>query len=165
MMTIHSAKGLEFPHVFLCGMNEGIFPSRKTSTLEQMEEERRLAFVAVTRAKDRLYLSEAAGRGTDGSPRYPSRFLLEVGDGLMEYDDRPSEGLVEQARAWIATLDAALRAREEGPRFDVGQRVRHRVFGDGTVEALDGDRSAYTIRFDELTTARSISYRVSLDAI
>lgn len=74
MMTVHSAKGLEFPYVFLCGMNEGIFPSRKTNTKQAMEEERRLAFVAVTRAKKGLFLSEAEGRNFDGSMRYPSRF-------------------------------------------------------------------------------------------
>ncbi|MBQ2697600.1 MAG: UvrD-helicase domain-containing protein, partial [Clostridia bacterium] len=70
LMTVHAAKGLEFPHVFLCGLNEGIFPSRNTATLEAMEEERRLAFVALTRAQQALYLSEADGRGFDGSPRY-----------------------------------------------------------------------------------------------
>lgn len=74
MMTVHSAKGLEFPYVFLCGMNEGIFPSRKTNTKQAMEEERRLAFVAVTRAEKGLFLTEAEGRNFDGSMRYPSRF-------------------------------------------------------------------------------------------
>lgn len=69
LMTVHTSKGLEFPYVFLCGMNEGIFPSRKTKTREGMEEERRLAFVAMTRAKKRLYLSEAKGRNLDGSPK------------------------------------------------------------------------------------------------
>lgn len=59
LMTVHAAKGLEFPYVFLCGMNEGIFPSRKVRTLPGMEEERRLAFVALTRAEKGLYLSEA----------------------------------------------------------------------------------------------------------
>ena len=74
LMTVHAAKGLEFPYVFLCGMNEGIFPSRKVRTLPGMEEERRLAFVALTRAEKGLYLSEADGWNLDGSPRYPSRF-------------------------------------------------------------------------------------------
>ena len=78
LMTVHAAKGLEFPYVFLCGMNEGIFPSRKVRTLPGMEEERRLAFVALTRAEKGLYLSEADGRNFDGSPRYPSRFLLDI---------------------------------------------------------------------------------------
>ena len=67
LMTVHSAKGLEFPHVFLCAMNEGIFPSKKTRTLPGMEEERRLCFVAMTRAQKALYLSEAEGRNLDGS--------------------------------------------------------------------------------------------------
>lgn len=74
LMTVHSAKGLEFPYVFLCAMNEGVFPSKKTDTIQKMEEERRLAFVAMTRAQKGLYLSEAEGRNFDGSPRYPSRF-------------------------------------------------------------------------------------------
>lgn len=64
--------------MFLCGMNEGIFPSRKVRTRQGMEEERRLAFVAVTRAEKGLYLSEADGTNFDGSPRYPSRFLLDM---------------------------------------------------------------------------------------
>ena len=73
LMTAHAAKGLEFPYVFLCGMNEGIFPSRRTSTLPAMEEERRLAFVAMTRAEKRLFLSESEGRNIDGSERYGPR--------------------------------------------------------------------------------------------
>ena len=80
LMTVHAAKGLEFPYVFLCEMNEGIFPSRKTRTLPGMEEERRLAFVAVTRAEKRLFLSEAEGRNLDGSPRDPSGRGLRSGD-------------------------------------------------------------------------------------
>ena len=67
-MTVHAAKGLEFPYVFLCGMNEGIFPSRKVRTRQGMEEERRLAFVAVTRAEKGLYLSEADGTNFDAHP-------------------------------------------------------------------------------------------------
>lgn len=82
LMTVHSAKGLEFPYVFLCAMNEGVFPSKKTDTIQKMEEERRLAFVAMTRAQKGLYLSEAEGRNFDGSPRYPSRFLLDIEPGI-----------------------------------------------------------------------------------
>ena len=68
LMTVHAAKGLEFPHVFLCALNEGIFPSKKTSTIEGMEEERRLAFVAMSRAMKSLFLSESHGKNFDGSP-------------------------------------------------------------------------------------------------
>ena len=89
LMTVHAAKGLEFPYVFLCGMNEGVFPSGRTNTLPGMEEERRLAFVAVTRAEKALYLSEAEGRNLDGSPRYPSRFLLDIDPDLLEYTAPP----------------------------------------------------------------------------
>lgn len=71
LMTVHAAKGLEFPHVFLCALNEGIFPSKKTSTIEGMEEERRLAFVAMSRAMKSLFLSESHGKNFDGSTRYP----------------------------------------------------------------------------------------------
>ena len=85
-MTVHAAKGLEFPNVFLCEMNEGIFPSRKVRTHPGMEEERRLAFVAMTRAEQRLFLSEAEGRNLDGSPRYPSRFILDIGEEYLAYN-------------------------------------------------------------------------------
>ena len=78
LMTVHAAKGLEFRHVFLCSMSEGVLPSRKTSTPQGMEEERRLAFVAMTRARDGLYLTEAEGRSHEGAARYPSRFLLDI---------------------------------------------------------------------------------------
>ena len=76
-MTVHAAKGLEFPYVFLCAMSEGIFPSKKTNTMEKMEEERRLAFVAMTRAEKRLYLSEAEGRNLRGR-RTKSRWVSEI---------------------------------------------------------------------------------------
>ena len=89
LMTVHTAKGLEFPYVFLCGMNEGIFPSRKTATREGMEEERRLAFVAVTRAEKELYITEAEGRNFDGTPRYPSRFILDIDQHLLHYTQPP----------------------------------------------------------------------------
>ena len=91
LMTVHTAKGLEFPYVFLCGMNEGIFPSRKTATREGMEEERRLAFVAVTRAEKELYITEAEGRNFDGTPRYPSRFILDIDQHLLHYTQPPRE--------------------------------------------------------------------------
>jgi len=98
LMTVHSAKGLEFPYVFLCAMNEGVFPSKKTDTIQKMEEERRLAFVAMTRAQKGLYLSEAEGRNFDGSPRYPSRFLLDIEPALLDYTQKPQEGLIRETK-------------------------------------------------------------------
>ena len=98
MMTVHSAKGLEFPYVFLCGMNEGIFPSRKTNTKQAMEEERRLAFVAVTRAEKGLFLTEAEGRNFDGSMRYPSRFLLDIDEKYLTHTEPLAKDRNEDAR-------------------------------------------------------------------
>ena len=102
LMTVHTAKGLEFPYVFLCGMNEGVFPSRKTATREGMEEERRLAFVAVTRAEKELYITEAEGRNFDGTPRYPSRFILDIDQHLLHYTQPPREELIARAKNMIA---------------------------------------------------------------
>lgn len=101
LMTVHAAKGLEFPYVFLCGMSEGMFPSRKVRTLQGMEEERRLAFVALTRAEKGLYLSAAEGRNFDGSPRYPSRFVLDIDQTLLTFPQPPRDGLIREAREAI----------------------------------------------------------------
>ena len=127
LMTIHTAKGLEFPYVFLCAMNEGIFPSKRTSTLPGMEEERRLAFVAMTRAREGLYLSGAEGWNFDGSPRYPSRFLLEIDPALLVFVREPRPGLAEQAKDAISQRTARLEEAADC-RFAPGQRVRHSVF-------------------------------------
>lgn len=163
LMTIHSAKGLEFPHVFLCSMSEGILPSRKTMTFEAMEEERRLAFVALTRARDGLYLTEAEGTGHENMPRYPSRFLLEIDPATLEFSNPPTEVQMQQARSaygftdkWIADMSAV-------PEFSVGDRVVHSVFGEGKIQDIDSEKRAYVIQFDSLPTARALSFRVKLE--
>lgn len=165
LMTVHTAKGLEFANVFLCGMGEGIFPSRKINTQEAMEEERRLAFVALTRARQRLFLSAADGRNFDGSPRYPSRFLLDIGGELLAYTSPPPEQLLREAREYAAAHDRFLPANDSAATFAVGQRVRHALLGAGTVTGLDDGRSAYVIQFDDLPTPRRISLRAKLEAL
>lgn len=162
LMTVHAAKGLEFPYVFLCSMNEGIFPSRKVRTLPGMEEERRLAFVALTRAERGLYLSEADGRNFDGSPRYPSRFLLEIDPSLLSFTEPPEEGLLQEAQNFIRHSQSLL-PEEEAPILPEGQRVRHLLFGEGTVLETDRDKGAYVIQFDGMATPRKISFRVKLE--
>lgn len=162
LMTVHAAKGLEFPYVFLCSMNEGIFPSRKVRTLPGMEEERRLAFVAFTRAEKGLYLSEADGRNFDGSPRYPSRFLLEIDPSLLSFTEPPEEGLLQEAQNFIRHSQSLL-PEEEAPILPEGQRVRHFLFGEGTVLETDRDKGAYVIQFDGMATPRKISFRVKLE--
>ncbi|MBQ9633819.1 MAG: ATP-binding domain-containing protein, partial [Schwartzia sp.] len=156
LMTIHTAKGLEFPVVFLMAMNEGILPSRKTKTREAMEEERRLAFVAMTRAKDKLYLSEAEGLHNDGAVRFPSRFLLDVDKALLIFDPEPNKALVEEARAEITAKEAQLEdhAAEE---LTPGQRVRHAAFGAGTVLSIETD--AVKVQFDTIKTPRALAAR------
>ena len=162
LMTVHAAKGLEFRYVFLCSLNEGIFPSRKIKTLEEMEEERRLAFVAMTRAKDRLFLSCAGGTHFDGIPRYPSRFLLDIDQDLLEYAEKPAEGLIERTKHFIESESRILKKQEERTLFEPGQRVKHAVFGEGTILELDGKNSSYLIKFDRVETPRDISYKVKM---
>lgn len=163
LMTVHTSKGLEFPYVFLCGMNEGIFPSRKTKTREGMEEERRLAFVAMTRAKKRLYLSEAKGRNLDGSPRYPSRFILDIDQNLLEYDRKPEEGLIKEAREYIELSSRCLLTDEAPSHYPIGQKILHKIFGPGTIVDVDTEKSAYAILFDGMEKPRTISFRVKLE--
>ncbi len=165
LMTVHAAKGLEFPHVFLLGLNEGVFPSRKTGTLEGMEEERRLCFVAMTRAEKSLALSEAEGRNFDGSPRYPSRFLLDVDERFLQQTRPRQEGLIAEARAFIAASERALPENRAAQALPVGTRVRHAVFGPGTVEGVDPDRGAHLVRFDSMPTPRAISFRAKLERL
>ena len=165
LMTVHTAKGLEFPYVFLCSMSEGIFPSKKVNTLEGMEEERRLAFVAITRAEKGLYLSEAAGRNFDGSPRYPSRFILDIDRDLLHFTEAPKAGLLKEAESYIQLVDSRFRHSDDAAVFHIGDRVRHRAFGLGTVQDVDLDQSAYTIRFDELPTERRLSLRVKMEKV
>ena len=165
LMTVHAAKGLEFPYVFLCGMNEGIFPSRKIRTKEGMEEERRLAFVAVTRAEKGLWFSEAAGRNFDGSPRYPSRFLLDIDPVHLIYEIPPKAGLIEESRRYFEMIDRQIEIASGGGLLEEGSRVRHAVFGEGTVMEVDPDTYSYKILFDGMNTPRKISARVKLEKI
>ena len=165
LMTVHAAKGLEFPYVFLCSMNEGVFPTKRANTRPKMEEERRLAFVAVTRAQKRLYLTMAEGRGLDGAPRYPSRFVLDIDRPLLEYTEPPREGLIREAREYIAASGARLGSGEPAAVLPNGTRVRHSVFGEGTVIGADEDRQAHVIKFDGIDTPRSIAFRAKLEKL
>jgi len=163
LMTVHSAKGLEFPYVFLCAMNEGVFPSKKTDTIQKMEEERRLAFVAMTRAQKGLYLSEAEGRNFDGSPRYPSRFLLDIEPALLDYTQKPQEGLIRETKDYLVMNERYLADEENQSSLAVGQRVKHSIFGSGTVVDVDLIKAAHLVKFDNIDTPRSISFRAKLE--
>jgi len=132
-MTLHAAKGLEFPVVFLCGMEEGLFPHQMA--LEEpgrLEEERRLCYVGITRAREQLYLSYAERRRLRGSETYtePSRFLDELPAALVE-EIRPR---VQVSRP----LHRPGAEPMEAPPLALGQRVRHGTFGEGVVLACEG---------------------------
>lgn len=162
LMTVHAAKGLEFPYVMLCGMNEGVFPSRKIKDLLGMEEERRLAFVAMTRAEKGLYLSGAEGYNFDGSPRYPSRFILDIDDELLEYDNKPADSLIADAKEYITLREKYMPENLESELLPVGAKIRHEYLGEGSILDIDTDKGAYLVQFDSLPTPRAISFRVKL---
>jgi DNA helicase II / ATP-dependent DNA helicase PcrA len=140
MMTLHSAKGLEFPVVFLCGMEDGLFPHQRSITdVDGLEEERRLCYVGMTRAMKQLYLSYAEQRRMHGVDSYgtPSRFIKEVPPEFIE-EVRPR---IQVSRP-IYTPRQRLH-EEEGPTTGIrlGQRVRHGKFGDGVILDLEGQGS------------------------
>ena len=164
LMTVHAAKGLEFKNVFICGLNEGIFPSKKTRTHAAMEEERRLAFVAITRAKDSLYLTEAMGRNFDSSPRFPSRFLFDIGRECLVYINEPAESLIKEAKEYIKLYDKTL-IKDKEDLLSEGSRIKHMILGEGTIVSIDSKMQAYVIKFDSSETERLISFKVSLDVI
>jgi DNA helicase-2/ATP-dependent DNA helicase PcrA len=163
MMTVHTAKGLEFPYVFLCGLMEGVFPSKKVLSREAMEEERRLCFVAFTRAGKALYLSDSGGRNLDGSFRYPSRFIFNVDRDLLHYTSPLEPRLVCEARAAIDASDKMLERLSAAPSFAPGDRIVHSVMGPGEVVAIDADKNAYTVKFDKIPTPRKISMKTKLE--
>lgn len=162
MMTVHAAKGLEFPYVFICGLEEGVFPSRKTATLEGMEEERRLAFVAFTRAQKGLFLTDAEGRNLDGSYRHPSRFIFNVDRHLLEYTRELDDSLIAETKWKIRSSENSLSALSGALSFQAGDRVVHGIMGAGTVVEVNRNHACYLIKFDNLDTQRNLSFKARL---
>ena len=133
MMTLHSAKGLEFPDVYLVGMEEGLFPHQRSSeALAQLEEERRLCYVGITRAQKKLTLTHAQHRRLHGADYYPaaSRFIEEIPAKLLR--DIRMKGSINPAL--FSKADSA----GEHDEFRLGQRVRHAKFGEGVILNLEG---------------------------
>ncbi|MBR2422397.1 MAG: UvrD-helicase domain-containing protein [Oscillospiraceae bacterium] len=154
LMTVHSAKGLEFPAVFLCGLSEGIFPGKRANTREKLEEERRLCYVAFTRAKDRLFLSDAAGTNYDGSFRCPSRFLFNAEKENVEYAVPLDPALEEETRR-KAGFDLEEGDGYQGSCTQVGKRVMHPVFGEGTVIGIPRGQEGVIVQFLQMPTPRT----------
>ena len=166
LMTLHTAKGLEFPTVFLTGMEEGLFPhSRTLGDKNEVEEERRLAYVGLTRARERLYLSRSEYRSSWGSPTYnpASRFLTEIPEELIEWNEhsgssyggsssRSSGGSGLKASKFVPNYPAPRATGRKSSTtmvLEVGDRVSHDTFGLGSVVAVngEGDRAEATINF------------------
>jgi DNA helicase-2/ATP-dependent DNA helicase PcrA len=144
LMTLHTAKGLEFPVVFLTGMEEEVFPhARALTDPHELEEERRLAYVGITRAEQRLYLTRAASRNWYGRPAFhtPSRFLSEIPSSLIEWK-RSAKDVAAAATPASARMASRPGANVVGnrsvPALTPGDRVNHDKFGLGTVVSTDG---------------------------
>jgi len=144
LMTLHTAKGLEFPVVFLTGMEEEVFPHQRSLTNQrELEEERRLAYVGITRAKQRLYLTRAASRNWWGRPSFhtPSRFLSEIPSSLIEWRRDASAAAAASAPASqrLASRPGVNAVGNRAvPVLVPGDRVTHDKFGLGTVVSADG---------------------------
>ncbi len=156
LMTLHTAKGLEFPTVFLTGMEDGIFPhSRTLGEQSEIEEERRLAYVGLTRAQQRLYISRAESRSSWGAPNYnpPSRFLDEIPEDLIEWRNNASVSTSLIRKSGVSTVrpPRATGKKSVAMNLIVGERVSHDTFGLGTVIATsgEGDKSEATINFGQ----------------
>lgn len=162
LMTLHAAKGLEFPVVFMTGMEETIFPhTRALYDATEMEEERRLCYVGMTRAREELYMIYATGRLLYGGLQHnaPSRFLSEIDAGYVEelstgvsfagyaggggYDRSAEYG--SGRRYDDSNYTAPAPPQDDGPRyvpdFEIGDGVRHQIFGNGTIVELDGEQA------------------------
>lgn len=162
LMTMHSAKGLEFPVVFVTGLEEGIFPhSRAFYNVDEMEEERRLCYVAITRAQKRLYLTYCTERNLFGKTSYnkPSRFLQELPEDCVQGDlPQESAPMAERAQApgqgsghgerksfQKVFVPAAMRVKENAQDYRPGVKVSHKKFGNGVIQAVEGTGAGATV--------------------
>lgn len=153
LMTLHSAKGLEFPLVFICGLEEGMFPSQQSGDdSERLEEERRLCYVGMTRAMQKLYLTHAESRRLYGQEQYnrPSRFIREIPADCLEEIRLTTN--VSKPTQMNRFGSAASHSAFENTGFRLGQRVLHDKFGEGTVLNYEGTgaQSRIQVNFDEL---------------
>lgn len=154
LMTIHQAKGLEFPYVFVCGLTEGIFPSHRTIRDRRKageEEERRLMYVAITRAEKRLFLTDSGGYNfsTKGE-KTPSRFILEIKKNLIEMDGSIDEYAFRLTKSIVKELDTELShhlLKEQD--FKIGDKVSHAVFEEGIIINKNETTGAFVVKFKD----------------
>ena len=175
MMTLHSAKGLEFPVVFLCGLEDGLFPhQRSIMDVQGLEEERRLCYVGTTRAMRQLYLTYAEQRRMHGVDSYgaPSRFIAEIPAELVQ-EVRPRVQVSRPAyapshRPAAPAARASQRFTDDSPgSLRLGQRVRHQKFGDGVVLSLEGQgaNARVQVNFERAGTKWLMMGYANLEAV
>jgi len=175
LMTLHSAKGLEFPVVFMVGMEEGVFPGYRAITEEDgIDEERRLCYVGITRAKEKLYITNTKSRKLFGNTTYnrKSRFIEEISPGLIqelgETRIQNNEGIkfsLFRGSKPISLEDIKKKNTEES--FNIGDRVEHKKFGTGTVTLAkkEGDDLLLEIQFDSCGMKRLVAAYANLKKI
>ena len=173
LMTVHSAKGLEYDNIFVVGMDDGIFPSsRSFDSEDDMEEERRLAYVAITRAKKHLYLTNASQRMIFGQTQrnVTSRFMREIGSELIEKHDNAAamrSRLADEDKSMTEVHSATLQqqlarnktkpaAPKEAVTYTAGERVAHNIFGEGTVVSVTpmANDSMLEVAFEKVGTKK-----------
>lgn len=160
LMTIHASKGLEFPVVFILGFSEGIFPSSKTIEERKklgLEEERRLCYVAITRAQEILYLMDSEGQSQQGIKKLPSRFLYEIGEENYQRIGRISDDLERESWGYIHRLNREMIEELPAPQNDGIQMIEHHIFGKGRVLSFDSKRKVYSVQFDGVREPRAIN--------
>ncbi len=170
LLTLHAAKGLEFPVVFLVGLNDGILPHRRSfDDPEAMMEERRLFYVGITRAKDRLYLLYSDERYTYGYPDYaePSRFLEDIPEELLANGERETPRGPRRARQTRWESSPKKSPASSKPRYAAGQRVQHPRFGEGLILSarLDGEDEILDVFFENVGMKRIIASLARLKTV
>jgi len=159
LMTIHQAKGLEFNYVFLCGMSEGILPNYRAlreRKAEALEEERRLAYVAVTRAEKELFITESEGFNNETIQKYPSRFIFEIKKNFLVLEGVISSDIENGVRMAIEKIDNEISGNTYD--FKVGDMIEHQVFGVGKIIEIDENQKTSLIQFVNHEHAKPISF-------
>jgi len=158
LMTIHASKGLEFPYVFLCGFTDGVLPSYMSMKEKRLEEERRLTYVAITRAEKAFYMTESEGYNFQtGMNKYPSRFLWEIKDNLYVRQGILPQEFIDEAKKQIEFENELLNLQPI-PVLEVGDIVSFSAWGKGCVISKNDEQKTYMIQFDKLKGERPIRY-------